>query len=228
MPRRVVTMKGVPEHCSCGARLVEDAQFCHRCGKPTFETPVEPAPDVPLEVEQLLDAVELKNKNPDISFSNGAAVRVALLVAAVSMLLLVPLANLAGMSIFGIVLPTLLAGVLSVWFYQRRTGQLISVMAGARMGWITGVFIFALFLVLFTISIIPAVESGEIQKIQETALKGNFSEGDLAKLKEIFDNPTMLALSILLFMVIYFVGATTLSSLGGMLGAKLLGRNQSL
>lgn len=183
---------------------------------------------VPVEMEQLLDSVELKNVPAEISFSNGAAVRVGLIVAAISMALLVPLANLGGMSLLGIILPTLSAGALSVWFYQRRTGVPLTVLAGARLGWITGVFIFALFLVLFTISIIPALESGELQKIQEAALKGSFSEGDMAKLKEIFENPVMLAVSILLFMGIYFVGATTLSSLGGMLGAKLLRRNQSL
>jgi hypothetical protein len=67
-----------------------------------------------------------------------------------------------------------------------------------------------------------------MQKIQEAALQGSFSEADMARLKEIFENPVMLGFSILLFMGIYFVGATTLSSLGGMLGAKLLGRNESL
>jgi hypothetical protein len=220
----------VLDFCSCGARLVEDARFCHRCGKPTVDSVVEEDTETAVspELDQLLDAVQLKSQHPDISFSNGAAVRVALLVAAISMLLLVPLANLAGMSLFGIILPTLFAGALSVWFYQRRTGQAVSVMAGARMGWITGVFIFALFLVLFTVSIIPAIEAGELQRIQETALKGNFSEADLARLKEIFENPTLLALSIVLFMGIYFIGATTLSSLGGMLGAKLLGRHPTL
>jgi hypothetical protein len=183
---------------------------------------------VPQEVEQLLDRVELSSTVAEINFGNGAAVRVALLVAAISMVLFVPLAGFSGMPLLGIILPTLAAGVLSVWFYQRRTGANLTVLAGARMGWITGVFLFALFLILFTISVIPAIESGEMQKIQEAALQGSFSETDMARLKEIFENPVMLGLSILLFMGIYFVGATTLSSLGGMLGAKLLGRNESL
>jgi len=183
---------------------------------------------VPQEVERLLDKVELSSSVAEINFSNGAAVRVALLVAAISMVLFVPLAGFSGMPLLGIILPTLAGGVLSVWFYQRRTGANLTVLAGARMGWITGVFLFALFLILFTISVIPAIESGEMQKIQEAALQGSFSATDMARLKEIFENPVMLGLSILLFMGIYFVGATTLSSLGGMLGAKLLGRNESL
>ncbi len=188
----------------------------------------EEVSEVPQEMEQLLDKVELSSSVAEINFSNGAAVRVALLVAAIAMVLFVPLAGFSGMPLLGIILPTLAAGVLSVWFYQRRTGANLTVLAGARMGWITGVFLFALFLILFTISVIPAIESGEMQKIQEAALQGSFSESDLARVKEIFENPVMLGLSILLFMGIYFVGATTLSSLGGMLGAKLLGRNESL
>ena len=188
----------------------------------------EEVSEVPQEMEQLLDKVELSSSVAEINFSNGAAVRVALLVAAIAMVLFVPLAGFSGMPLLGIILPTLAAGVLSVWFYQRRTGANLTVLAGARMGWITGVFLFALFLILFTIRVIPAIESGEMQKIQEAALQGSFSETDLARVKEIFENPVMLGLSILLFMGIYFVGATTLSSLGGMLGAKLLGRNESL
>ena len=188
---------------------------------------------IPVEAEQLLEAAGQAAEQPEIpteiSFSNGPAVRVGFIVAALSMAILVPLANFGGLTLMGIILPTLLfAGGLSVWFYQRRTGIPLTVVAGARMGWITGVFIFALFLVLFTVSIIPALESGELQKIQEAALRGNFSESDMGKLKEIFENPVLLAVSILMFMGIYFVGATTLSSLGGMLGAKLLRRNPSL
>ena len=187
---------------------------------------------IPVEAEQLLEAAGQAAEQPEIpteiSFSNGPAVRVGFIVAALSMAILVPLANFGGLTLMGIILPTLFAGGLSVWFYQRRTGIPLTVVAGARMGWITGVFIFALFLVLFTVSIIPALESGELQKIQEAALKGNLSESDMGKLKEIFENPVLLAVSILMFMGIYFVGATTLSSLGGMLGAKLLRRNPSL
>ena len=65
---------------------------------------------VPVEMEQLLDSVELKSVPAEISFSNGAAVRVGLIVAAISMALLVPLANLGGMSLLGIIVPTLSAG----------------------------------------------------------------------------------------------------------------------
>jgi hypothetical protein len=190
--------------------------------------PVPENQAMPAEVEAVLEQAATVERPQDISFSNGAAVRVAAVVAGLAMVVLIPLANLGGMSLIGILLPTLLSGVLSVVLYQRRTGTDLTVLAGARMGWITGVFIFALFLILFTISAIPAIEGGEFQKVQEAALKSNFSEADFARVKAVLENPVTLTLSILIFMVIYFVGATTLSSLGGMLGAKLLGRNESL
>ena len=34
----------MPEFCTCGTRLVEDARFCHRCGRPTSEEVVEETP----------------------------------------------------------------------------------------------------------------------------------------------------------------------------------------
>ena len=36
------------------------------------------------------------------------------------------------------------AGFLAVYLYSRRTGQMLSLRSGARMGWITGIFSFTL------------------------------------------------------------------------------------
>ena len=219
------------EVCSCGTQLVEGARFCHKCGKPTGEFPEaehlesEPVPSVELQqFEQ--DLVELsKAASQEISFNNGNAVKVGLLVAIVSISILMPISNLGGFSLLGIILPTIPPGILSVFLYQRRTGTSMSVLSGARLGWITGTFSFAFFLVLFTIAFIPALEAGEFLKAQEAALRGSVSEADLGKIKEAFQNPTMLTMFILIFMGIYFVCTATLTSLGGMIGAKLLGRD---
>ncbi len=218
--------ESVPEICSCGAELVPDARFCHRCGKPTREDVVAEQAAVPEPVILETPAALSESLHPaEISFGNTNAVRVALLVAAIAMMVYVPL---AGVSLLGIVLPTLAAGLLAVFLYQRRTGAFLTVMAGARLGWITGVFIFAFFLVLFTLASIPAMESGEFAKIPDQALAGKIPQAEIEKVKEVLGNPALLSVFILFFMLIYFVGATVLTSLGGMLGAKFLGRDPRL
>lgn len=223
----------MPEICSCGAQLVADARFCHRCGKPVGDEPLDPstAPtpledsteEIPLEAAQVLP-----EQIGDITFSNSSAVRVGLFVAALAMLIFVPLSQAAGLSILGIFGLTIASGLLSVFLYQRRTGMQLSARQGARLGWMTGVFIFAFFLVLFTVSLIPALESGEFSKIPDEALQGKLSPGDLEKVKEVLSNPWLFSLSIVFFMTIYFIGATLLTSLGGILGARFLSRDPRL
>src|ERR1044071_8323555 len=66
----------VPEFCTCGARLPEDARFCHKCGKPQRDEPLmveeaRPPPPFPRDVPVVLA--------PPIGFHNGPAVRIGLL-----------------------------------------------------------------------------------------------------------------------------------------------------
>jgi hypothetical protein len=46
------------------------------------------------------------------------------------------------------------AGFFSVYLYQRRSGQDLSIGNGARMGWISGLFCFVIVTVLFTINLV--------------------------------------------------------------------------
>ncbi len=222
------------EICSCGAQLVADARFCHRCGKPVGEdniaSPATPelataqaAPEAPAEPNPILP-----EQIGEISFANSSAVRVGLFVAALAMLIFVPLSQAAGLSLPGVFGLTLASGLLAVFLYQRRTGVSLSARQGARLGWMTGVFMFAFFLVLFTVSLIPALESGEFSRIPDEALRGKLSATDLEKVKEVLSNPWLFSLSILFFMAIYFIAATILTSLGGILGARFLGRDPRL
>jgi hypothetical protein len=214
----------VPEICSCGAQLVADARFCHRCGKPVGDEPLvaAPEPEAPLEIPVLPEPIG------EISFANGSAVRVGLFVAALAILIFVPLSQAAGLSFLGVLVLTMASGLLAVFLYQRRTGISLSSRQGARLGWMTGVFIFSFFLVLFTVSLIPALESGEFARIPDEALRGKLSATDLEKVKEFLANPWLFSLSLVFFMAVYFVGATILTSLGGLLGARFLSRNERL
>lgn len=120
----------MPDYCTCGAKLVEDARFCHRCGRPTFEMPAAEAagpapPPPPTPAERLAQL--------PVGFGNPIALRIAFLLSMAIMLVgNIPVPGL-------IVLCWLVGGWLAVVWYRRLTGSVLTVQAGARLGSITGV-----------------------------------------------------------------------------------------
>jgi hypothetical protein len=143
--------EGVPQHCTCGATLPEDALFCHKCGKRQRGEEIVPEeaapPPLPVSILPLGgDAPQL----PAIGFHNGPAVRIALLTGVLSVLLMfllgrVPAAVLPGM---------VAAGFFAVFLYRRRTGQRLTILHGAHLGWISGMFGFAIAAVLLTVLVV--------------------------------------------------------------------------
>src|SRR5882724_2699045 len=129
----------MPEFCSCGAQLPEDARFCHKCGKPQREEiTVEQPPPPPI---MAAPAAGAWTGAP--SFHNPVAVRVGLFVASIATFLCLALP-------FGFVVWLPSAGFTSVYLFRRRTGQSLSVRNGARMGWISGILSFLIITVMFT------------------------------------------------------------------------------
>ncbi len=137
----------MPEYCTCGTVLVENARFCHQCGRPT-----SPEPDVPLIAPVAGPATSVGSAGSfgqsafraaaatgplPVSFRNPVALRVAFLMSVGIMLIeMIP-----GVQIF-LVLWWLAAGWGAVLLYRRLTGFALSVRAGAQLGSITGVLIF--------------------------------------------------------------------------------------
>jgi len=206
----------VPETCTCGARLPEDARFCHKCGRPTRDEPllVEEAPPVPVGPPP-----PVTPQFPPIGFHNGPAVRAALLSGSLAFLLLMvsgPLRVPAA--------PTLgfvAAGFLAVYLYQRRTGQRLSVAHGAHLGWISGIFGFGITTVLFS-AVVGMLSNPEVLDAMREQLKarpGNQAEID--QLIEITRNPSNLLVGLALMFLMF----TVLPACGGALGAKLLDRD---
>jgi uncharacterized YccA/Bax inhibitor family protein len=142
---------------------------------------------------------------------------------------------LAGsLAFFGMSLPfpTLLrmvlllgAGAFAVFLYRRRSGYPVEMRSGARMGWITGLFCFMIFTVLFTISFAAlAVMMGDgsmVAQMKEQLSAMGMSETNVQQAVEVFRNPGQF-LSMLLWV---FLTSTFVPALGGALGAKLLGKN---
>jgi hypothetical protein len=113
-------------------------------------------------------------------------------------------------------------GFFAVYLYGRRTGEAVSVRAGARMGWITGVLFFAIITVFFTVSIIRiATEDGLPAFFREMVAKQGTPDL-MNQFNEILSNPAGVATLLFGMLIGFFVMFTLLPVVGGALGAKVL------
>lgn len=200
----------MPEFCTCGARLPEDARFCHKCGRPTRDEPVfiEEAPPVP--------AAPPPPQFPPIGFHNGPAVRAALLSGVLAFLLLLVSSSLRVPAAFALGLVG--AGFLAVYLYQRRTGQRLSMVHGAHLGWISGVFGFAITAVLLS-AVLAELSNPAFLEAMREQLKT--APADFDQVMEMMRSPS----GMLLAAALMFLMFTVLPACGGALGAKFLGRD---
>lgn len=172
-----------------------------------------PPPPLPPEVPVVVA--------PPIGFHNGPAVRIGLLVGALSILMSMLTGQLLMPSAFLVWL--VVAGFLAVYLYYRRTGQRLSVMHGAHLGWLCGIFGFLITMVLATIVVVILSDPSVLQTMREQLKTMPKQEADINKMLETLRSPagilTGLAVSFLLF--------TVLPAFGGAIGAKLLDRDRA-
>jgi hypothetical protein len=211
----------VPERCTCGAQLPEDALFCHKCGKPQREIEVEqePAPTPPPIVIAAI-APAPTPELPIINFHNGTAVRIALGMGALAFMCLIVVGQLA--------LPEALifvwlaaAGFLAVYLYRRRTGQRLSVLNGARLGWISGIFGFVIVTILLTMFVVALSEPSVVTALREQIKTRGIPEANLDQMIDALHSPAGITSALGLFFLLF----TVLPAFGGALGAKLLDRD---
>jgi len=215
----------VADYCSCGTQLVEDALFCHKCGKPTRELvapeTVEPpvavsGPPPPLPMRELVE-----EKLGEIGFSNRLAVRTAMTMAAVASLLTM----FPGPAVISLVLRIVglpAAGFLAVYLYKRRTGMTLTVKNGARMGWLTGLFSFLVALVTIAIGTAFQATQGTLASIWKRQLEMQGGGAEVQEALRILESPAGIAVVLLLTMVMVFFFFTSLTMIGGALCAKVL------
>ncbi len=206
------------QRCTCGAILPEDARFCHKCGKPQLEedrtriaaqeaaaAPVQPsAPPAP--------------PASGISFKNSRAVWISILVAAGTLITLIAIALL---------LPPLLplvlcgAGFVAALWYNGQAVQPLSTVGGARLGWMTGLWMFLVFAIMCALTaVIVASPEGWAQARSMWAQLPQAS-------KLITLSPHDFLMQLVIEIPFFFFLLTLLPGLGGMLGAKLSRRRQS-
>jgi hypothetical protein len=200
----------MPEFCTCGAQLASDSLFCHKCGKPQRDiVEVEPEPQASEPLVSALPPPPAPTAAPLPTFRNPVALRIALMIAVFATFLsFLPYLN------------WLAAGYFSAFLYRRRTGSRLNVVAGVRMGWITGVLMFAIIVALFTAFVVlfgdNPVFQAEIKSMSDPrALQ--MLQGMLKIMQD--------RVAVARFLMQSFVLVTCLSMAGGALGAKLAGRD---
>jgi hypothetical protein len=220
----------VPERCTCGAQLPPDALFCHKCGKPQREL-LEPDPEpdpvteTPAIAAPLAAAPALgdsyKGAAPaPIGFHNGTAVRVALLAGVLSIVIWGIGGRIAPPVFFPVWM--ILSGMLTAFLYKLRTGQRLSTIAGARLGWISGIFglvIIAILFGVFATAMVndPATASSIRQQFAQSGQPGADFDTFVKELR----SPSTWLLVLPLFFLLF----TILSAFGGAIGARLLDRD---
>lgn len=199
----------MPEYCTCGTALVENARFCHRCGRPTREEEVNAeaarlAAEEAARSEPPAQTLQQKIAQLPVSFRNPIALRVAFIMSLGIMLMqLIPVLNLL------FVIWWMAAGWGAVLLYRKLTGASLSVPAGARLGSITGILTFVSMTVVFAASVFFA--GGQLR---DQLMKQN------PQISEVLNNPAMLAAVALLTLAAIFVMVVGLCAAGGALGAR--------
>ncbi|MGI8960225.1 MAG: zinc ribbon domain-containing protein [Bryobacteraceae bacterium] len=201
------------QRCTCGAVLPDDARFCHKCGKPQYEEDLARlAGEAPVITST---APPPAVSPPRITFRNSRAVGVSLAVAAVSLLGLCAAAFIAPL-LWPVVLCG--AGFAAAMLYKGHSPEPLSPAAGARLGWMTGLWLFVVFAVSAALTSIYLSSPGGRE-----AMKALPNIPELAKM---LDNPHQFLMSVLASIIPTFFMVTLLPGLGGMLGAKLVTRDR--
>ncbi len=153
----------------------------------------------------------------EIGFHNRLAVRIGLIAASTAVFVfLVPLP----FPFLRLLIAFIAGGFFAVFLYSRRSGQMLSIRSGARMGWITGIFSFAMLSVLFAFVMVKISSDGGLAKYLLSQLPANDARS--GSVAQAFNDPAMLAVLVLLSLGMLFVVLTALPVIGGALGAKVL------
>jgi len=197
------------EFCSCGAQLPPDSLFCNKCGKPQRDV-VAPEPE-PESDPALLPPppAPVAVAPPPLNFHNLVAIKIAFMMAVLATLMsFLPYVN------------WLAAGFFAALMYRRRTGYLLNLESGLRLGWMTGMLMFVIIMVIFTASMALISAAGGL-----SALPAEVKAAVDPRVQEMFKT-LQSAPAVAQFLVMLFVFITLFSMAGGALGAKLSSRSR--
>jgi hypothetical protein len=113
-------------------------------------------------------------------------------------------------------------GFFAVYLYRRRTGQKVTVLAGARLGWISGIIIFAILALLLTGAVLMLSQPDFVQNMRDQIAKmPTLSQEEVNRSLDLLRTPSGVAGALL----DAFLSYTLLTALGGAVGAKFLDRH---
>jgi hypothetical protein len=202
----------MPDFCTCGTQLVENASFCHRCGRPTRELILQPTPAdaTPPPLPKVEPVTMPRIQGLPMGFGNPLAVRVAFVMSLVTMLLeLIPVVNLL------FVVWWLGAGWCAVAMYRRLTGSPVSVAAGVRLGSITGVLTFVSMVIMSALTL----------ALMGTEFREQLIKQD-PRMSQVMSDPVTLTLVVVMAIAVMFAMIVGTCAAGGALGAKFPPKNR--
>lgn len=210
------------EFCTCGARLPDDARFCHKCGKPQFEEDIVREPVRDITPVAVTDTVAIPR---EIGFHNVLAVRIAFFMALISTVAI----ELLAPYLLGVVFlftGLLAGGCAAAYIYSKKSRQTLSMRNGLRMGWITGIFCFVIFLVTTTIKCIAvSLDKGLSQFFRDELTSYPGRTADMDQLIKLLQTTEGLGAFLVVLVVVMFILFTLLPTIGGAIGAKISDRN---
>lgn len=210
--------------------MEDGTAFCKHCGAPQIrvmgeERASEPFhPGTAAEVEPAAEPAPLGGATPAVPLG-------------IDWSQAVPAAALAGfflaiawvIPLLGFLLWLIVGGVLGITMYRRRVPQTtLTPGLGARIGAVTGLFGFGVFAVLFGLELLLSRGSGGfrqmLQQVVEQAAARNADPRAQQAIQQMM-TPAGLAVLVTIVLVLFLAAFLALSSVGGALGAWLLGKN---
>jgi hypothetical protein len=207
----------------CGSAVEDSSPFCSACGSPQIRfsgreeinAGTGAGTSLPVYVRAEAGAIAPQSR---IRSDKTAVLRSALIAGAIA-------AVLSALP-FGFILALPLAGFLSVLFYRRGSGiDEPSPGAGFQLGALTGLFGFAIFVVLTAVETLIFHAQNELRDAMVEAVRHAQARNPDPQAKQMFDyfmTPQGLAVMMVVGMIFLGIVFVLLSGLGGAISAALL------
>jgi hypothetical protein len=152
-----------------------------------------------------------------IGFHNGPAVRIALLAGVLSIIVAMVTGQISILQVLG-PLWLIAGGFFAVFLYHRKTGQRLSPLSGAHLGWLSGIFGFLIMTLVLTLIALAMTEPSAVSTLRTQWSGAGRSEADFNVMLDAFHSPVKIAEILSTILLLFSI----LPAFGGALGAKFL------